>query len=109
MPNPLRLAVIARHHFDDVRLPFPPAWMQRMGLALGAPVGRVLGYRATYVPAAVDSAAPVTERLAMQGRRLKTRLFLVGLFLVLLVIAAAAWVVRPFAPMARWGAARSAF
>jgi mannose-6-phosphate isomerase-like protein (cupin superfamily) len=61
MPNPLRLAVIARHHFDDVRLPFPPAWMQRMGLALGAPVGRVLGYQATYVPAGVDSAQPVTE------------------------------------------------
>ena len=40
----------------------------------------------------------------MQGRRLKTRLFLVGLFLVLLVIAAAAWVVRPFTAMARWGA-----
>ena len=33
MPNPLRLAVIARHHFDDVRLPFPPAWLQRLGLA----------------------------------------------------------------------------
>jgi quercetin dioxygenase-like cupin family protein len=59
MPNPLRLAVIARHHFDDVRLPFPPAWMQRMGLALGAPVGRVLGYQATYV--GVESAQPVTE------------------------------------------------
>src|SRR5215204_7737525 len=61
MPNPLRLAVIAQHHFDDVRLPFPPAWMQRMGLALGAPVGRVLGYQATYVVAGVDSAQPVTE------------------------------------------------
>jgi quercetin dioxygenase-like cupin family protein len=61
MPNPLRLAVIARHHFDDVRLPFPPVWMQRMGLALGAPVGRVLGYQATYVPAGADSAQPVTE------------------------------------------------
>jgi hypothetical protein len=60
MPNALRLAVIAQHHFDDVRLPFPPAWMQRMGLALGAPVGRVLGYQATYVPA-LDKAQPVTE------------------------------------------------
>ena len=37
MPNPLRLAVIARHHFGDVRLPFPPAWLQRLGLAFGAP------------------------------------------------------------------------
>jgi quercetin dioxygenase-like cupin family protein len=50
MPNPLRLAVIARHHFDDVRLPFPPAWTQQVGLALGAPLGRLLGYEATYVP-----------------------------------------------------------
>jgi mannose-6-phosphate isomerase-like protein (cupin superfamily) len=49
MPNPLRLAVIARAHFDIVRLPFPPAWMQRLGLALGAPLGRLLGYRSTYV------------------------------------------------------------
>jgi quercetin dioxygenase-like cupin family protein len=52
MPNPLRLAVIARAHFDDVRLPFPPAWMQWVGLALGAPLGRALGYRATYGTAA---------------------------------------------------------
>ena len=57
MPNPLRLAVIARHHFDDVRLPFPPAWMQRMGLALGAPLGRLLGYEPAYVPAASEAAA----------------------------------------------------
>jgi mannose-6-phosphate isomerase-like protein (cupin superfamily) len=61
MPNPLRLAVIARHHFDHVRLPFPPVWMQRMGLALGAPVGRVLGYQATYARAGVDSTQPVTD------------------------------------------------
>ena len=52
MPNPLRLAVIARHHFGDVRLPFPPAWLQRLGLALGAPLGRLLGYRPTYEPQA---------------------------------------------------------
>ena len=52
MPNPLRLAVIARHHFGDVRLPFPPAWLQRIGLALGAPLGRALGYRPAYVPKA---------------------------------------------------------
>ncbi len=51
MPNPFRLAVIARAHFDTVRLPFPPVPLQRAGLALGAPLGRVLGYGATYVPA----------------------------------------------------------
>jgi mannose-6-phosphate isomerase-like protein (cupin superfamily) len=51
MPKPLRMAVIARAHFDVVRLPFPPAIVQRAGLALGAPVGRLLGYGPTYAPA----------------------------------------------------------
>ena len=55
MPNPLRLAVIARHHFDDVRLPFPPAWLQRLGLALGSPLGRLVGYRETYEAAAPEA------------------------------------------------------
>ena len=48
MPNPLRLAVIARRHFDTVRLPFPPAWVQWIGLALGAPFGRLAGFQPTY-------------------------------------------------------------
>jgi quercetin dioxygenase-like cupin family protein len=47
MPNPFRLAVIANAHFDDVRLPFPPQLLQKLGLAAGAPLGRLLGYRAT--------------------------------------------------------------
>jgi mannose-6-phosphate isomerase-like protein (cupin superfamily) len=51
MPNPLRLAVIAKAHFDTVRLPFPPAWLQRAALAVGAPLGRLLGYRPTAVGA----------------------------------------------------------
>ena len=55
MPNPLRLAVIARAHFDDVQLPFPPVWMQRMGLALGAPLGRLMGYGAIYVPSGAEA------------------------------------------------------
>jgi mannose-6-phosphate isomerase-like protein (cupin superfamily) len=46
LPNPLRLAVIAKAHFDTVRLPFPPELLQRLGLALAAPLGRALGYRA---------------------------------------------------------------
>ena len=57
MPNPLRLAVITNAHFDTVRLPFPPAAVQRLALAMGAPVGLLFGYGATYVPAA---AAPAT-------------------------------------------------
>ncbi len=48
MPNPLRLAVIARHHFDDVRLPLIPHFLQRAALAMGAPLGRALGYGETY-------------------------------------------------------------
>jgi quercetin dioxygenase-like cupin family protein len=58
LPNPLRLAVIANAHFDDVRLPFPPAWMQKAGLLLGAPLGRLLGFRATYEPAASGEPEP---------------------------------------------------
>jgi mannose-6-phosphate isomerase-like protein (cupin superfamily) len=56
MPNPLRLAVIANAHFDDVRLPFPPAWMQRAGLAMGAPLGRLLGYEPTYDGKSAENA-----------------------------------------------------
>ena len=47
MPNPLQLAVIAKAHFDTVRLPFPPAALQRAALALGAPLGKAFGYRET--------------------------------------------------------------
>jgi mannose-6-phosphate isomerase-like protein (cupin superfamily) len=50
MPNPFRLAVIMSEHFDLVRLPFPPAWVQRMGLALASPLGLLFGYEPTYVP-----------------------------------------------------------
>ncbi len=57
MPNPLRLAVIAAAHFDTVRLPFPPAILQRIGLALGSPAGRLLGYTPTYQPGAGVPAA----------------------------------------------------
>jgi quercetin dioxygenase-like cupin family protein len=60
MPNPLRLAVIAKAHFDTVQLPFPPAWMQAAGLALGAPLGRLLGYEATYEAEERIAAVPAT-------------------------------------------------
>jgi hypothetical protein len=40
--------VIADAHFDDVRLPFPPAWVQKASLVLGAPVGRMLGFEPEY-------------------------------------------------------------
>jgi quercetin dioxygenase-like cupin family protein len=58
MPNPFRLAVIARAHFDTVRLPLVPAWAQRTALAVGGRLGAVLGYEPRYVPATagIDSA-----------------------------------------------------
>jgi len=58
LPNPLRLAVIAKAHFDTVRLPAPPAFLQRAGLALAAPLGRLLGYRSTYRRAPAKPVAP---------------------------------------------------
>ena len=58
MPKPLRLAVIADAHFDTVRLPFPPAVLQRLGLALGAPLGRLLGYSPSYGSSAGGRLAP---------------------------------------------------
>jgi hypothetical protein len=41
-----------------VQLPFPPAWLQKAGLALGAPLGRGLGYRPTYTPEVDAPAIP---------------------------------------------------
>jgi quercetin dioxygenase-like cupin family protein len=49
MPNALHLAVIAKAHFDTVRLPFPPDALQRLALTLAAPLGRALGYQPTLV------------------------------------------------------------
>jgi mannose-6-phosphate isomerase-like protein (cupin superfamily) len=51
MPNPFRLAVVANAHFDTARLPVVPAALQKAALAVGAPLGRLLGYEPTYVPA----------------------------------------------------------
>src|SRR5947208_1487333 len=55
MPNPLRLAVIANAHFDTVQLPFPPAILQKVALALGSPVGKLFGYGPTYEPVGVPA------------------------------------------------------
>jgi mannose-6-phosphate isomerase-like protein (cupin superfamily) len=49
MPNPFRLAVIASAHFDTVRLPVVPAWLQKVALAAGAPIGKAMGYGSTYL------------------------------------------------------------
>ena len=61
LPGPLHLAVIASAHFDTMRLAFPPAPLQRLFLALAAPLGRALGHRPVYVPdrAAADTSTPL--------------------------------------------------
>ena len=59
MPNPLRLAVIASAHFDTVQLPFPPALLQRIALGMGAPLGKLCGYDATYAATGQPAAATV--------------------------------------------------
>jgi quercetin dioxygenase-like cupin family protein len=56
MPNPLRLAVVAKAHFDDVRLPLVPTPLQRAALALGAPLGRLVGYGPAYAAEPRDLA-----------------------------------------------------
>ena len=48
MPGPLRLAVIANHHFDVVRLPVIPHFMQKLALVPGSLLGRAFGHRPTY-------------------------------------------------------------
>jgi quercetin dioxygenase-like cupin family protein len=48
MPGLLRLAVIANHHFDVVRLPVVPQVLQKLALVPGALLGRALGYQPTY-------------------------------------------------------------
>ena len=69
MPNPLRLAVIARAHFDTVQLPVPPAILQRLALGLASPLGRALGYEPVYVPAAgTPATAPVVPEARPPGR-----------------------------------------
>ena len=50
MPSPLRLAVIANAHFDDVRLPHVPAFAQKAALATGAALGRLAGFEPAYAP-----------------------------------------------------------
>jgi mannose-6-phosphate isomerase-like protein (cupin superfamily) len=59
MPNPLRLAVIARAHFDTVQLPAAPT-IQALALAVAAPLGRLAGYRPTYPTRDEEASAVAT-------------------------------------------------
>jgi hypothetical protein len=57
MPGPLRLAVVANHHFDVVRLPLVPHVLQKLALVPGALLGRAVGYRPTYEAGAEGAPA----------------------------------------------------
>jgi hypothetical protein len=46
--NLLRAAVIGQKHLNDIALAKPPLAVQRVAYALLAPIGRLLGYRASY-------------------------------------------------------------
>jgi len=63
IPNPVRLAVIADAHWDGLRAPYVPSMLQRVGLTMGAAVGRAIGYSAQY-----EASQPVTVGgVATQG------------------------------------------
>lgn len=51
LPRPLDLALFVNEYRDEVRGPFPPAWVQRAALAPLAWLARRRGYAARYVPA----------------------------------------------------------
>jgi quercetin dioxygenase-like cupin family protein len=51
MPNPVRMAAIARAHRDVIRLAGVPAWLQDLGTLAAMPLARVCGYTAARPPA----------------------------------------------------------
>src|SRR3954469_6393037 len=57
MPQPLRLAVVANHHFDVVRLPMIPQMLQKLALVPGSILGRAFGFTPTYESAGAGSLA----------------------------------------------------
>jgi len=50
MPNPVRMAAIARAHRDVIRLPLIPAWLQDIATLSAMPLARLAGYGAAYQP-----------------------------------------------------------
>ena len=64
MPNPVRMAAIARAHRDVIRLAGVPAWMQDLGTLGALPLARIAGYGATYAPASAKPAKVATPVVA---------------------------------------------
>ena len=72
IPNPLRRAVIADAHFDTVRLPFPLAAVRRAGIALGALLGKLLGYPASFAETELGGEPDSPALPAGRQQRLQT-------------------------------------
>jgi quercetin dioxygenase-like cupin family protein len=49
VPNLLQLAVILNEYSDEFRASSPPYWIQRILFGLLSPMGKLLGYRASYL------------------------------------------------------------
>ena len=66
LPNPVRMAAIARAHREVIRLAGVPAWLQDLGTLGAMPLALMAGYGATYVAArpAVQNARPGNPILA---------------------------------------------
>jgi quercetin dioxygenase-like cupin family protein len=71
MPNPLQAAVLAREFGDVIEFSSPPRWVQRLLYGILAPLGRLLGYRATYarhrdIPVPSVEVEPLPEGIAIR-------------------------------------------
>ena len=64
MPNPVRMASIARAHRDVIRLAGVPAWLQDLGTLGAMPLAKIAGYGATYDAKTKPVARPANPILA---------------------------------------------
>ena len=50
MPNPVRMAMIARAHREVIRVAGVPAWLQDLGTLSAMPLAKLAGYTPSYQP-----------------------------------------------------------
>lgn len=64
--NPFRLAQFGR--LSETYLPVVPLWLQRVGLAMGAALGRLLGYDPSFAPyRTLPASAPAQPSSAVEA------------------------------------------
>jgi quercetin dioxygenase-like cupin family protein len=71
IPNPLQAAVLAQEFGDVIEFASPPRWIQRILYGILAPLGRLLGYRATYarhrgIPVPSTDLEPLPDGVTIQ-------------------------------------------